>query len=66
MIELKDILTWGGTLATLAAGWFNLKQRVAIIEALQKRDQEAFKDALERIDGKLDAIDQKLDRKMDK
>lgn len=65
-VNLKDILTWGGTLVAILANWFHLKGRVALIEALQKRDQETFKDALDRIDHKLDAIDRKLDNKADK
>lgn len=65
-VGLKDILTWGGMAVGLVAQWFHLKGRVTLIEVLQKRDQEMFRDALERIDHKLDVIDGKLDRKVDK
>lgn len=65
-VEPKDLFTWGGTIVAMLAQWFHLKGRVAIIEAVMKRDQETFKEALERIDNKLDSIERKLDRKADK
>lgn len=65
-IEPKDVATWFALVVGWVAQFFHLKGRVSIIEALQKRDQQAFRDTLDRIDHKLDAIDRKLDNKADK
>lgn len=65
-IGMKDILTWGGTLVTVAGAFFHLKGRVGVIEALQKRDREAVKDGFKDIKDGLQRIEDKLDHKADK
>lgn len=64
--ELKDMLAWLTAIITLVAQFFHLKGRIAVIEARQHDMRETFRDGLEKIDKKLDAIDMKLDRKADK
>jgi len=65
-IGLKDFLTWGGTLVTVAGAFFHLKARVAVIEALQKRDRETVKEGFKEIKDGLQRIEDKLDHKADK
>jgi len=65
-VEMKDMLTWGAMLAALASAFFHLRGRVAVIEALQKRDREAVKDGFKDIKEGLQRIEDKLDGKADK
>lgn len=65
-VEPKDLATWGALVVGWIAQFFHLKGRVTLIEAMQKRDQQVFRDTLDRIDHKLDAIERKIDGKADK
>ncbi len=65
-VGLKDLLTWAVTLVGAAGAFFHLKGRVAVIEALQKRDREAVKDGFKEIKDGLQRIEDKLDGKADK
>lgn len=65
-VELKDILTWGGTLLAVAGAWFNLKGRVGILEAMQGRDREEMREGIGDIRDSLQRIERKIDGKADK
>jgi len=65
-VELKDIITWGGTLVVVAGAWFNLKGRVTLLEALQNRDRQDMKTGFEDIKNHLKRIEEKIDKKADK
>ena len=65
-VDIKDILTWGAMLVGLIAQWFHLKGRVAIIEALQKRDREAVREGFKEIKEGIQRIEDKIDHKADK
>lgn len=65
-VELKDILTWGGMIIGLIAQWFHLKGRVALLEALQKRDRENVREGFKDIKDGIQRIEDKLDGKADK
>lgn len=65
-VLVKDLL---GFLAMGIAGilaFFNLRGRVAIIEARQQDDRKAVEKTMSRIEGSLDRIESKLDGKADK
>tara|TARA_R110002094_G_scaffold61383_1_gene71954 strand:+ start:263 stop:469 length:207 start_codon:yes stop_codon:yes gene_type:complete len=65
-IGIKDLMTWGGTLVTVAGAFFHLRGRVSVIEALQKRDRETVKEGFRDIKDGLQRIEDKLDHKADK
>ena len=65
-VELKDLLTWAGMIIGLVAQWFHLKGRVALLEALQKRDRESMREGIKEIKAGLNRIEEKLDGKVDK
>ncbi|MCF6432648.1 hypothetical protein [Leisingera sp. MMG026] len=65
-VELKDILTWGGTLVVVAGAWFSLKGRVALLEAMQGRDRDEMRKGFNDIKEGLQRIEDKMDGKADK
>lgn len=65
-VVFKDFLTWGGMVLGLAAQWFHLKGRVAILETKQDMQAKHHDEALDRIDRKLERIERKMDNKADK
>ena len=65
-VYLKDILAWCVTAVSVAGAFFHLRGRVAVIEALQKRDREAVKEGFRDLKDCLQRIEDKLDHKADK
>ncbi len=65
-IEPKDLATWGAVVVGWVAQFFHLKNRVEIIATRQDLQDKHHEEALERIDRKLERIENKLDQKADK
>lgn len=64
--DLKDLITWAGLLIGVVGQFFHLKGWITILEVRQNDLRTSLKDALDKIDHKLDSIEEKLDHKADK